>query len=74
MISSVSRFLSGVMSFFALLKNGIRGVYHCVSAKWLQGYLNEFTWRWNHRNSGRAMFETLLLRSAENLEKSLESR
>jgi transposase-like protein len=53
-----------VEGFFSLVKNGLRGVYHSVSAKWLQGYLNEYAWRYNHRDDGRAMFETLLLRSA----------
>ena len=31
-----------------------------VSHKWLQGYLNEFTWRYNHRSDSEAMFKTLL--------------
>jgi hypothetical protein len=34
-----------------------------VSRKWLQGYLNEFAWRYNHRNGGRAMFTALLQRA-----------
>ena len=50
--------------FWSLTKNGIRGVYHAVSAKHLQGYLNEYAWRYNHRSDERAQFETLLLRSA----------
>jgi transposase len=54
-----------IEGFFSLVKNGIRGVYHVVSAKWLQGYLNEYAWRYNHRDDGRAMFLTLLLRAAE---------
>jgi hypothetical protein len=45
--------------FFGLLKNGIRGVYHAVSHKWLQGYLNEYAWRYNRRD-GRVMFHELL--------------
>ena len=53
-----------VEGFFALLKNGIRGVYHSVSPKWLQGYVNEYVWRYNHRDDGRAMFVTLLERAA----------
>ncbi len=50
--------------FWSLAKNGIRGVYHSVSSKHLQGYLNEYAWRYNHRNDERAQFETLLLRAA----------
>jgi hypothetical protein len=34
-----------VEGFFGNLKTGIRGNYEKVSHKWLQGYLNEFTWR-----------------------------
>jgi transposase-like protein len=50
--------------FFGLTKNGIRGTYHAVSSRWLQGYLNEFAWGYNHRDDDRAQFETLLLRAA----------
>jgi transposase-like protein len=46
--------------FFGLLKNAIRGVHHGVSHKWLQGYLNEYTWRWNRRDNGRSMFRDLI--------------
>jgi len=53
-----------IEGFFGNVKNGIAGNYHGVSAKWLQSYLNEYTWRYNHRSDGRAMFETLLLRAA----------
>lgn len=52
-----------IEGFWSLVKRGISGVYHAVSAKHLQGYLNEYAWRYNHRNGGRAMFETLLLRT-----------
>jgi transposase-like protein len=54
-----------IEGFWALVKGGLRGVYHAVSAKHLQGYLNEFAWRYNHRDDGQAMFLTLLLRAAE---------
>jgi transposase len=53
-----------IEGFWSLTKNGIRGVYHAVSAKHLQGYLNEYAWRYNHRSDERAQFETLLRRSA----------
>jgi len=52
-----------IEGFFSLLKNGIRGVYHSVSTKWLQGYLNEYAWRYNHRDEPGAMFKKLLLRA-----------
>jgi transposase len=50
--------------FWSLVKRGISGTHHSVSPKWLQGYLNEYVWRYNHRDDGRAMFELLLLRAA----------
>lgn len=53
-----------VEGFFSTLKGGIRGVYHSVSPKWLQGYLNEYAWRYNHRSDTEAMFRLLLSRSA----------
>jgi hypothetical protein len=34
----------------------IRGVYHSVSKKWLQGYLNEYACRYNHRHDPVAQF------------------
>jgi hypothetical protein len=46
------------------VKNEIAGNYHGVSRRWLQGYLNEYAWRLNHRDDARADFETLLARSA----------
>jgi transposase len=46
--------------FFGLLKNAIRGVHHGVSAKWLQGYLNEYVWRWNRREETHRIFADML--------------
>lgn len=54
-----------IEGFWSLVKNGLRGVHHSVSAKHLQGYLNEYAWRYNQRQEQRrSMFETLLLRAA----------
>jgi transposase len=53
-----------IEGFWSLVKNGVRGVYHSVSARHLQMYLNEYAWRYNHRDDARAQFETLLLRAA----------
>jgi len=53
-----------IEGFWSLVKRGIDGVYHAVSAKHLQGYLNEYAWRYNRRNDARAQFETLILRAA----------
>jgi transposase len=53
-----------VEGFFGNLKTGIRGNYKKVSHRWLQGYLNEFTWRYNHRHSREPMFRLLIARAA----------
>lgn len=53
-----------IEGFWSLVKRGINGVYHAVSAKHLQGYLNEYAFRYNHRDKGQQQFRTLLLRAA----------
>ena len=53
-----------IENFWSLVKNGIRGVYHSVSSKHLQGYLNEYVWRYNHRDDDAAMFLQLILKAA----------
>jgi transposase len=53
-----------IEGFFGLFKNGVRGVYHNVSQKWLQGYVNEYVWRYNRRDNGRSMFHDLIAESA----------
>jgi transposase len=54
-----------IEGFWSLTKRGIGGVYHSVSKKHLQGYLNEYAWRYNERHNPRAKFSTLLRRSTE---------
>jgi transposase-like protein len=53
-----------IEGFFSLVKNGIRGTHHSVSSKWLQGYLNEYAWRYSRRDQQQSMFSDLLLRAA----------
>ena len=53
-----------IEGFWSLVKRGIGGVYHAVSAKHLQGYLNEYVWRYNLRHEPRGRFQSLLLRAA----------
>lgn len=53
-----------VEGFFGLFKTSLRGVYHAVSAKWLQGYLNEYAWRYNRRHDKQPMFLQLATRAA----------
>jgi transposase len=70
-VHSANEYVSGdthtntIEGFFGNLKTGIRGNYKAVSHKWLQGYLNEFTWRYNHRHDQRPMFHLLVERAAE---------
>lgn len=49
-----------VEGFWSLLKRGINGVYHSVSPKYLQTYLNEYTFRYNRRFSGNQQFKAIL--------------
>ncbi|MGQ0549822.1 MAG: IS1595 family transposase [Armatimonadota bacterium] len=48
--------------FWALLKHGLRGVYHGVSAKYLQAYLDEYAFRYNNSWDRRGMFNAILSR------------
>ncbi|MGI9050933.1 MAG: IS1595 family transposase [Rubrobacteraceae bacterium] len=52
-----------IEGFWSLTKRGINGVYHDVSAKHLQGYLNEYAFRYNHRDKNQEQFKKLLLRA-----------
>lgn len=54
-----------IEGFWSLVKRGIGGVYHSVSAKHLQSYLDEYSFRYNRRDSGNLVFSSLLLRVGE---------
>lgn len=49
-----------VESAFSLLKRGIIGTWHKVSAKHLSAYLNEMTWRFNNRKNPFLFRDTML--------------
>ena len=51
-----------IEGFWSALKRGINGVYHAVSVKHLQGYINEYSFRYNHRKDEKPMFLTVLER------------
>ena len=53
-----------IEGFFGNLKTGMRGAYKKVSPRYLQSYLDEFTWRYNARYGGLPLFEQLLARAA----------
>jgi transposase len=48
--------------FWSPLKRGIGGVYHSVSAKHLQGFLDEYAFWYNHPKDEHPMFDTMLSR------------
>jgi len=56
MIDHTKMFVDGdihtntVESFWAIVKRAIYGIYHKVSVKYLQEYINEFSFRYNHRD------------------------
>lgn len=50
---------NGIESAFSLLKRGIVGSWHKVSAKHLPAYLEEMTFRFNRRHSKTLFLETL---------------
>ena len=52
-----------IEGFWSLVKRGISGVYHHCSPKYLQHYVNEYAFRYNHRNDERPMFQTFLRRT-----------
>jgi len=47
-----------IEGFWGQLKRSLDGTYHCVSPKYLQFYVNEFVYRYNHRDV--AAFPALL--------------
>ena len=53
---------NSIEGFWSLVKRGIGGVYHSVSKKYLQTYLDEYSFRYNRRFSEEPMFVSLLER------------
>ena len=51
-----------IEGFWSLVKRGIDGVYHSVSPQYLQSYLNEYSFRYNHRKAETSMFKIFLSR------------
>ena len=50
---------NGIESFWAVVKRGVYGIYHKVSVKYMQSYMDEFCFRMNHRDVDKA-FHALL--------------
>ena len=51
-----------IESFWAIVKRSVYGVYHRISVKYLQTYINEWSFRYNHRNINDSF--DLLLKNA----------
>jgi hypothetical protein len=51
---------NSVESFWNLFKNSIRSTHIHVSPKYMDRYLDEFTFRSNHRQKSNAMFDLLI--------------
>ncbi len=51
---------NSIEGFWSQFKRSISGAYHSVSPKYLQSYLNEFAFRYNHRNDSTSMFDLFL--------------
>jgi len=60
--TGVNHHTNSVESFWRLFKNSIASTHIHVSKKYMQRYLDEFTFRSNHRQMGNAMFDLLIAR------------
>lgn len=49
-----------IEGFWSLVKRGLSGVYHQVSTKYLQTYLDEYSFRYNRRDQGNLIFNDVL--------------
>lgn len=53
-------YTQNIENLWSIIKRGIFGVYRVVSVKYLQAYVDEYTWRFNNRQYMGGMFEKLL--------------
>lgn len=51
-----------IEGFFSQMKRSIDGTYHSVSSKYLQSYVDEFSYYYNQRFAGISVFQNLLFR------------
>ncbi len=58
--TGVRHHTNSVEGFWNLFKSSVKSTHVHVSAKYMQRYLNEFTFRANHREMGNAMFDLLI--------------
>ena len=60
---SVNGDLNWVHTAISNLKRNLLGIYHMVSEKYLQNYLNEFAYKLNRRYFGDKLFDRLIIAS-----------
>ena len=53
---------NSIEGFWSQLKRSIDGSYHHVTTKWLPLYVDEYSFRYSHRNDEQAMFLTMMER------------
>ena len=53
-----------IEGFWSLVKRGLDGVFHSVSPKYLESYINEYGFRYNHRHDEQPMVLSFLGRVA----------
>jgi len=58
---------NSIEGFWAQVKNAVNGVHHGVAPEYLQQYVNEYAFRYNHRNDVTPMFQTFLSRVSSEL-------
>ncbi len=51
---------NSIDGFWAQIKNAVNGVHHGAAPHYLQSYVNEYAFRYSHRNDVTPMFETIL--------------
>ena len=49
---------------FGHFKTDVRGSHRAISKRWLGSYLNEWVWKWNHRDDDQAIFRQLATNAA----------
>ncbi len=54
-----------IEGFWSFVKRGIGGTDHSVSKKYLQSYLDEYSFSYNRRNGAEPMFISLLDRVSQ---------
>lgn len=56
---------NSIEGFWSQVKRSISGTHHSVSKKWLQNYVNEFSFRYNRRRAFAPMFSQIVAKAAE---------